>query len=297
MNKPMKLTLLFCIALAFLVTGCLAWEPGWKAVQQPSAKGDVKAILATADRLANEADSKEKVQKAIDAYEEAAKIEPNNVDANKGLGLLYFLTAYSYTDKPAEKKPLYLKALQCDERVMYANPEFKALADKGEPVWEACRALTKNDLYAMYRWYLSLGNCWNECYSMLGRLVNFAWPGRDKKVLDRMTELDPNWYSGSIQFCWAAYYAVLPGCLGGDLKKAEKYWDKALAIGPHMTNFYVARATYLRVKSKDRAGFVEDLHHAIAIDPRKADALEYPWAAWYKVRAAELLKDTDKYFK
>lgn len=296
MKTRTKYTPLLFAAIVFLITGCLAWEPGWKTAQAPSAKGDVAALLAKAARLVNEADSKENVQKAIDAFEEAVKIEPNNVTACRQLGLLYFLTAYAYTEKPAEKEPLYLKALQFDERVMYANPEFKALADKGEPVWEACRVLTKNELYPMYRWYLAVGNCWNECYSPFGRLINFAWPGRDKKVLDRMTELDPNWYNGSVNFCWGAYYTVLPGCLGGDMKKAEEYWNKAIALGPHMTNFYVARATYFRVKGKDRKGFIDDLNRAASIDPRKADSLEYPWAAWYRVKAAEMLKDADRYF-
>jgi tetratricopeptide (TPR) repeat protein len=297
MKLPAYISPLIFIALISLTTGCLSWEPGWKTVPAPSATGDVKAILAKGEMLINKADSKANVQKAIDAFEEALKIEPASVAANRELGLLYFLTAYAYTEDPADKKPLYLKALQCDERVMYANPEFRALADRGEPVWEACRVLTKNDMYAMYRWYLSLGNCWTDCLSTVGKLINGMWPGRDKKVLERMTELDPNWYNGSVNFCWAAYYTILPGILGGDMNKAAEYWDKALALGPHMTNFYVARAYYFHVKNKDRKGCVEDLHHAIAIDPRKADSLEYPWAAWYKVKAAELLKDIDKYFK
>jgi len=253
-------------------------------------------LLVKAKLLANQADSKEKVQKVIAAYEEALKIEPNNITALNELGMFYFLQAYCYDDKGADKKSSYLKSLQYSERGMYANPEFRALADMGEPVWEACRVLGKKDMRAMYRWYLALGNCWTDCYGICGKLLNCRWPGRSKKVLERMTAVAPDWYDGSIHFSWAAYYTVLPGILGGDMKLAGEYFDRALGLGPHMTNFYVSRALYYHVKQKDKNGFIADLHHAIAIDPRRADSLEYAWAAWYKKRAVQLLKDTDKYF-
>jgi tetratricopeptide (TPR) repeat protein len=292
----------FCMAFLFTVlisftTGCLAWEPGWKLAQAPAAKGDVNALLVKAKKLADDADSKEKVQQLIDVYEEALTIDHNNLTALNDVGMYYFLQAYCYNETAEDKKAAYLKAAQYKERAMYANPEFKALVDKGEPVWEACRVLKKDEMYAMYHWYLAIGDCWTDCYGVPGKMLNCYWPGRVKKVLERMTALDPEWYNGGIHFSWAAYYVVVPGFLGGSMKKAGEYFDKAIALGPHMTNFYVARALYYHVKQKDRKGFVEDLHHAIAIDPRKADTLPYPWAIWYQRRARQLLKDTDTYFK
>lgn len=297
----MKLSVYFSplafIALISLPTGCLSWEPGWETAQASSAKGDVKALLAKADTLINEADSKEKVQKIIDIYDEALKIEPNNVRALEGLGTGYYIMAYCYNDTVQDKKANYIKAVQMCERVMYGNPEFKALVDKGEPVWEACRVLGKNDMPAMMNWYQNLGNYWSECLGSFGKVINYYWTKRANRVLERMTAVDEKYYSGNVYFTWAAYYTLVPEFMGGDMKKADEYWNKALAAGPHMTNVYVGRAMYFRTKMKDRAGFVEDLHHALAIDPHKADLLAYPWAIWHQRRAAELLKDVDKYFK
>jgi tetratricopeptide (TPR) repeat protein len=288
---------LFLLAvLISFTTGCLAWEPGWKQAQAPAAKGDVNALLVKAKKLAADADSREKVQQVINAYEEAVKIDPQNIVVLNEAGNYYFLLGYCYIDKGKDKESYYLKAIQYSERAMYTNPEFRALVDKGEPVWEACRVLKKNDMHAMYRWYMALGNCWNDCYCIVGRMLNCQWPGRAKKILEQMTAVEPDFYSGSIHFSWAAYYTILPGILGGDMKKAGEYYDKALALGPHMNNFYVARALYYHTKQKDRKGFVEDLHHALAIDPRRADSLEYAWAVWYRGKAMQLLKDIDTYF-
>jgi tetratricopeptide (TPR) repeat protein len=266
-------------------------------VQAPAVKGDVNALLAKAKILEATADSKEKVQQMIAAYEDVLKIDPQNLQAFTSLGQYYFMMAYAYSEYRKDKKTNYLKALQYNEKVLYIDPEFKLLADKGEKIWEACRVIKKDKIGAMYFWYLSLGNCWNECFNTLERLCTIFWAGRNKKMLDRMEELDPQWGSGRIYFALAAYYTITPGMFGGDMKKAEDYFNKALALGPHMSNFYYARALYYQTKKKDRNGFIADLHHTLAIDPRQADTLPYPWAVWYQVKAKQLLKDTNKYFK
>jgi tetratricopeptide (TPR) repeat protein len=290
------MSFLFTVLISF-TTGCLAWEPGWKLAKTPAAKGDVQTLLVKAKKLADEADSKEKVQQIIDMYEEAVKIDPVNITSLNELGNYYLLQAYGYKETGEDKKASYLKVLQNTERVMYANPEFKALVDKGEPAWEACRVLKKDEMFAMFNWYLALGNCWTDCYGVLGKMINCQWPGRAKKVLERMTAVDPAWSNGNIYFCWAAFYTISPGMMGGDMKKADDNYKKAITLGPRMSNYYVVRALYFYTKQKDRKAFVEDLNRVIAIDPRKADSVQYPWAIWYQRRAQQLLKDTDTYFK
>jgi hypothetical protein len=189
-----------------------------------------------------------------------------------------------------------MRSIACSELAMYTNPEFKKLADKGENVWQACSVLTEREMNAMYHWYLASGYLLSK-RNLVGQLINIRWSGRITSVLERMTAIDTAWNSGSVHLCCAVYYAVLPAFLGGDVKKAEAYFDKALHAGPHMISFYETRAKELRIRMKDRRGFVEDLHHAIAIDPRKADTLEYPWAVWHRENAKRLLGDVDKYFE
>ncbi len=291
-----RVALVLFIAFLSLSLGCLAWEPGWKLAAS-SGIGNAAALLAKAKRLENEAGTKEKVEELVDAFEDVVKADPRNLEALKGLGKYYFLLGYGHSGDVESKKANYVKALQYNERAMYANPAFRALANGGAPVWEGCRALGKNDMDAMFYWYLTAGNCWKECYGFLGRLVNFSMPGRMMKVLERMTEVDQSWNSGSILFCWAVYYAAVPGPLGGNMEKSEDFFDRAMKAGPRMTDFYMARAVYFHAKKKDREAFVRDLRTAIAIDPRRADTLEYPFAVYNRERAKQLLGDTDLYFK
>jgi hypothetical protein len=42
---------LLYIAVLFLAVGCISWEPGWKQAAAPAVKGDVKALMARAERL------------------------------------------------------------------------------------------------------------------------------------------------------------------------------------------------------------------------------------------------------
>ncbi|MBP7736232.1 MAG: hypothetical protein KA369_09695 [Spirochaetes bacterium] len=284
------------ILLPFL-SGCISWEPGWKLAKAAAVKGDVKILMEKAGKLEGEADSGEKLRQLIRALEEVLKADPENREALHDLGCYQFLLGYAYCDNLDEKKENYRKAIQYNERALYGDPDFKALVDKGEPVWDACRVIKKDNMRALYFWYMAVGNWWTDCLGPCAKLANFYWIGRAKTTLEHMLKIYPQWGSGRVYFAWACMYTVSPGILGGDMKKAEEYFKKAFDLGPHMSVFYASRARYYQTKLKDRKAFSGDLHHAIAIDPRKADALEYPWAAWYHVNAAQMLKDTDTYFK
>lgn len=284
------------ILLSFL-SGCISWEPGWKQAKTPAVKGDVKALMEKAKKLEGEADSGEKLRHLITALEEVLKVDPDNRQALQDLGCYQFLLGYAYSDKMDEKKSNYRKAIQYNERAMYGDPDFKALVDKGERVWDASRVLKKDNIKALYFWYMSVGNWWTDCLGPCGKLVNFFWIGRAKTTLDHLHKIDPRWNNGRVYFSLACMYTITPGFLGGDMKKADEYFTKAFELGPHMSVFYVTRARYYHTKLNDRKAFSGDLHHALAIDPRKADSLEYPWASWYHVKAAQMLKDSDKYFK
>jgi tetratricopeptide (TPR) repeat protein len=278
-------------------TGCLSWEPGWKDIPAASGKGDVKVLMEKAQKLEGKADTREKLEALIAAYEEVLKVDPQNFEVLTLLGSNYFLLAYGYCTDVKEKAGVHMKGISVSERAMYTNPEFKKLADGGKNVWEACGALTAREMYPLYSYYINAGQFWNVSLGALGKLFNLSWVGRSRTIIERMTELDPAWRSGSVYTAWGTLYAVPPRIAGGDMKKAEEYLNKAITAGPRMTNFYVNRALYLHVKTRNREAFVDDLNRAIAIDPRNAGELRYPLAVYYRNYAMQLLRDVDKYFK
>jgi tetratricopeptide (TPR) repeat protein len=285
------------IIIFFLAVGCMSWEPGWKQAAEPAVKGDAVVLLAKAEKLENTADTKEKVQALIAAYEDVLKADPRNIEALSSLGGFYYLMGYGYSASIDEKKQYYMKGVNYAERAMYTNKDFRKRADVGENVWQACTALTKREMYAMYFYFNCAGMLWSETLGFPGKLLNLRWVTRGRTLLERMSQIDPEWRAGSVYNTWAGVYALTPGIAGGDVKKAEEYYNKSIKAGPKMINFYVNRAQYLHRQMKNREAFIADLKYAAAIDPHDIATMRYPFAAYYKRNAGELLAKADEYFK
>lgn len=286
--------IIFSAAL-FLAVGCISWDEGWKEKLPPSGTGDVKALFEAAASLEKEADTAEKVKGVLAAYEKIIAVEPANYDALSKAGEFAYLYSYMYATDKKVKEEYYLKAIKYCERAMYTNPEFKKLADKGKPVWECADTLTEREMDAMFYWYVGAGQYWTECFNSFIHLINFSYPKRCNIILTRMTAINPDWKYGRVHMSWGAFYAILPGFLGGDMKKSEEEFTKAVQFGPDYLNNYYVRARYLYVKKGDREGFRKDLEHILSADLKKIN-FEYAWGAAYKVKAKELLGQTDKLF-
>lgn len=280
--------------LLFAFAGCLSWDEGWKSKSQPSGSGNVKELLSSAAALESTADSGDNIKKIISAYEKVFAADPSNFDALDKLAEYSFLYGYTYASDKNERGEYYIKAIKFSEQAMYTNPEFKKLADQGKPAWEALEALTEKDLGPMYWWYVCVGLSWNDL-NPVSRLANFYWPGRGKVFLERMTAINPDWHQGRIQMSWGNYYSIVPGFLGGDIKKSEEKFSKAIQLGPDaLVNFY-NRAKYLDVKKRDKDAFKKDLEYILSKDPRKSN-YSYHWTVAYQKMAKELLAESDKLF-
>lgn len=283
------------IAALFMTVGCISWDEGWKTKVQATGSGDIKALIESAASLEKEAGTAEKVKGVIAAYEKILAIDPSNFEALNKAGEFTYLYAYMYATDKKVKEENYLKAIRYCERAMYTNPEFKKLADKGKPVWECADALTAREMDAMFYWYVGVGQYWTECFNSFSHLINFNYPGRVNIVLKRMTAINPDWTYGRVHMSWGAFYAIVPGFLGGDMKKSEEEFTKAIQSGPDYLNNYYVRARYLYVKKGDKEGFKKDLGHIISADLKKIN-FEYAWGAAYQVKARELLGQADKLF-
>ena len=285
------------VTVLFLTMGCMSWEPGWKQAAAPAVKGDVKALMARAEKLESAADTKEKVQALIAVYEDVVKADPQNLEAFSRLGGFCYIMGYGYCADRDEKKKYYMQGINFSERAMYTNPNFKKRVDGGANAWQALEVITKREMYALYWYFNNAGMMWTETLGPVGKLINLRWVGRGRAVLERMTQIDPSWRAGSIYNSWAGTYALSPGIAGGDLKKAEEYYSKAISTGPRMINFYVNRALILHRQTKNRKAYIADLKRAANMDPRNINTMRFPLAVYYKRSAEEMLAKVDEYFE
>lgn len=86
-------------------------------------------------------------------------------------------------------------------------------------------------------------------------------------ILDRAAELDPNYGGGSIWDLLANFNISAVG-FGGDAERAIECYKKALEVsGGKSPGPYITYAESFCVPNNDKAGFVDALNKALAIDP------------------------------
>jgi tetratricopeptide (TPR) repeat protein len=297
MKKHSNQFILFILIIIIsFTTGCLKWAPGWKMVRSSEVKGGVNTILEKAEKLENDADTGEKVGELIKVYESVLNIEPANRIVLESLARNCFLMAYGYGRDEDEKAHYYLKSIQYSEQALYLNRDFKAKVDNGVKPWEALDVLTRDDMYALFCWYMSAGNYWKECFNVVERVINVIWVKRFKMVLSRMMEIDPIYLHGMPYYLWASFYSGAPSFAGGDLKKADAMFTKAIEVGPTMLNYRRTRARALYTKTGNREAFVRDMEWVLSQDPHKAP-LGYPLNVFIQRDAKNGLTAVNNYFK
>lgn len=289
--KTFRSTLLLALCGAVIIglSGCSSsGDPGWKGIKNLDRKGDVSGLIGQANRQIAEADTKEKLVDLIRTYEQVLEIEPANYEALWSLGRYYYLMGYGYSDSVDLKKEYYIKAWQMCERGMYTNSGFKKLVDEGATIWDASSALTIREIESMYYWYATKGAYFVECMNFVEKILNIRNAGGGKKMIDRMMAIDPAWGGGHPYTALAMHYAALPSFMGGDLKKASEYFDKADVAGAGWLYVRFSRANLLHRKTKDQAAFRKDLEWVLAQDPHKALS-PYPWNVVFQREAKKML--------
>ncbi len=284
------------VLLAFVITlGCMSRKSEWKSVEEPTEKGSTFALIVKANRQIDEADSKEEVLALVHTYESILRIDPANYEGLSSLGSYYLLVGMAYSDNMREKETYYKKAMNCCERAMHTNRDFRGLIAQGEEPWEACGALSKREIESMYYWYTAASAYWSECLGRTGKLLNRKKPSRFNKMMKRVGEVDPSWEEGRAHYAKAVYYSILSDFYGGDLKKAAYFFRRCIKEGPDRLSRRWGRAKYLYTRKDNRKGFKEDLEWVIARDPKSAEG-SYPWNVYFQRDAKKMLSEIEDYF-
>jgi len=256
---------------------------------------DVTDLLAEANEQIMRADDKESLRVLLGTYERILERDPSNYEALWSLGRYNVVMVLGYTQSRAEKEQHNLAAINYCEQAMNTNPEFRALRVGGESVGDACRVLSKREMAPLYYWYAGMGSYWKECLPFPKRIRSLHSARAIKNVMTRMLEIDPTWAGGHPYYAWGFYYINIPRILGGSLKKAEEFIDKAVEAGPKWLYARWGRAKYVYTRKKDREAFREDMEWVLAQDARKMDS-PYPANVHFQRDAKAMLSNIDDYF-
>jgi len=280
--------------LCFLFSGCFNWKAEFN-IKVPTRSTDPNLLLNQAFRAADTANTVDKLQTAIMAFEKVLESDPLSYDALCHLSTYNLLLGDAYLQKSSEKIDCFKKALQYSEWAMYTNPAFKRMVDSGKPVWEAVDSLSVEQMDAMLFWTTAVFYYYKEGLGAFGQIINYPWIRRAKRVLARMTGLEPAWGGGGVYFIWGIYYLSIPRSVGGNRTLSAVFFEKAIEAGPNWLLNRWGRAKYFHVKLGNRDQFVEDLQWVLDQDIAAAGG-PYAWKVYFINDARYMLGHIDDYF-
>lgn len=283
-------------ALCFAATGCMTLESTPTSAEAPSRMGDADALLESADKLTQEADSRDKLERLISIYETVVEIDPANRTALADLAEYHTLLGAGYSDSVEQKKQHFRAAVAYSERLMYLNEDFRRRVTAGETTWEASDALTAEDADGMGWWSTAVLYYFEEGVPDVYKIFNAKWVTRCKIFLDRIDAVAPDWQLGANYFNLGIYYLAVPEEFGGDRELSYRYLVKASAAGPDRLLVPWGRAKYYYYTQNNREGFESDLQWVLAQDPRAPTGDGFPWAVYFRAQAEELLSSADALF-
>lgn len=261
-----------------------------EAVSQISAK-EAQTLKAQARIAWGERHVKEKLQEAIDKWEQLSRTNLVDGEVLRSLTHGYYLMADTHEDDIELKKALWEKGAAFGERAMATNPAFKDMMDKKVSLEEALYVLNSADAGAMYWTAANLGK-WAK---HSGIATQLKYKTRIKALISATEKINPTFFHGAIARYWGAFYAVAPSFAGGDIKKSEKSFKLSLEQAPGYLGTKVLMAEVYYTKKQDRKAFEATLKDVLATkDDVHKDLV--PENILEKRKAVKLLKQIDDLF-
>lgn len=258
------------VVIAALASGCSAKRQAqWDSVPaNPSTAGtgtDQQSLEQQAQAAWEKRDDEQSLRAAISAWEQLAQTstEPK---LHAQLSRAYYFLADAHVRKQGTKSDAYLETFEkgtaAGERgLAAANPEFKQRVTSGEPVEKAITSIGPESAEAAY-WYAANLGKWARAKGFATTLGN---KDKIKATMDKVLQLDPNFFHAAPHRYFGAFYAVAPGFAGGDMNKSKDHFDKSIELSPNYAGTKVLMAEVYAAKLKDRELFNKLLDEVLAM--------------------------------
>lgn len=203
---------------------------------------------------------------SVELYNEALALAPRDQRlpvVEQAARATYLLADGYMSGDPAAQKKMYHEAIALGERCMSLDPEFRQAVRDGARPDDAAGDLGRDYAGCMYWTAAALGK-WAAMEGFATRVAN-----RDRIValVERVTELDREYFFGGPDRYWGAYFAIIPGFMGRDLDKSEEHFRRSLEIAPNFLGTKVLMAEQLATARRDREMYTSLLTEVLAADP------------------------------
>jgi tetratricopeptide (TPR) repeat protein len=298
------------VALAVVTAWAFGCGASREAAWETTPDGEVRAprteeeisrkdqVLAEARAAWDERLDEEKLRVAIQRFEQAAELDPNDQEIWVALSRAYYFHADGHMSfdeaRHDEMMETYEKGIQAGERSLVAlSPDFAQRMRAGTRIEEAVAVLDARAVPALYWRSTNMGK-WGIAK---GFATILSYKDEIRAIMARCLELDATYYYYGPHRYFGAFYARVPAFAGGDLERSREHFESALEGAPGNLATRSLMAEHYAVKSQNRALFDEQLNAVLAADLGQLPADILPENTIEQRRARDLLAKAGELFE
>lgn len=310
----MSAALILCL-VAGLQIGCSAAErqsaitADSQKITKATEKGDFEKTMSEADAAWEKRVEREQLEKSINLWEKAAKMDTPNLSEEErtdSLATIYETLARAYyfladahirmsgdEDEVSDQMmATYEKGVTAAEKaIALRDPEFASAVAADPANWQtAVRKANLKAIPGLYWYSTNLGK-----WALLEGIATILARKDDiKATLDWIMENDANFFYGAPYRYFGSYHTKVP-LGGGDPPKSRTAFEQSMEIAPNYLATRVLMAENYAVLIGDRELFERLLNEAINT-PASAEPDVEPENIFEQKKAKRLLENADNYF-
>jgi tetratricopeptide (TPR) repeat protein len=298
--KSLTLGQLFQISTLSLITilllnGCATSRTtGWEQDSAASSlsAAQIEASIKEGKKLWQTRHIQADLESALQKFKAVADSNPNHAEALVYLTRGYYLLADGHLQDMEQKKKNWEIGISWGEKGMATLPAFKkAVVDEKQSVADAVKLLQKEQIDCLYWSAASLGK-WAK-NSGIGTTLKYK--SQIKAMIERVGELQADYFYGAAPRYWGVYYAVAPGFAGGSMPKSLENFQKSLKIANHYLGTHVLFAENYHARKGDRDAFKKELEFVLNTKANIIPDL-MPENTLEQAKAKKMLADMESYF-
>lgn len=259
--RPLVYLLLLVHAMLVLIGGCAAGRSSGLAEQsiEPPRRDTADSLRVQAEQAWLERADPDRLQEAIIYFKRAHETDRTDREILTRLARALYFQADGYLEDVDERLLRYDQGAYYGEKALSLNPAFRDQLRTGTPLIDALAVLGDSDLEPLYWTASNLGK-WSKLKGIPTVIAN-----KDliRAMLEKVSSLDESFYYAATSRYWGAFYAAAPSVMGGDLKKSQAYFERAISLAPNFFAIRVLMAELYCVKMKDRACFRQQLEFVL----------------------------------